>query len=313
MRIGIWILVLLTATLLTSCVTARKYEDMEAWKNRVQKEYTEAKASLDACRAESAQLKERLGEVDRKVTQQTTDLAEARQRYDDLDRTNRDLMTRYDRMLSQNQQMLESSSSDKQQLTSQLLLKEQELTRRERELQTLQNDLALRSQRVDELEAAIREKDAKTKAIQDVVKNALLGFSAADLSVTERNGKVYVSLSQNLLFPSGSKVINAAGKDAIGKLARVLKDNGDIAITVEGHTDTDGDAAFNWDLSVGRATSVVKVLTAAGLDPKRITAAGRGQYFPIAPNTTSEGKAQNRRTEIILTPRLDVLYQLIGE
>jgi chemotaxis protein MotB len=115
------------------------------------------------------------------------------------------------------------------------------------------------------------------------------------------------------LFASGSKTINTQGRQAIKQLAGVLNVNPDINITVEGHTDTDGEAAFNWDLSVGRATTIVKELTTNGVAPERVIAAGRGEYFPVAPNTTAQGKAQNRRTEIILTPKLDVLYDLLGQ
>ena len=255
------------------------------------------------------------------------DLRTLQNRYDQLNKANEDLLKRYDRMLDQNEQMLESSSDERQKLMAQLTLKEQELDRRERQLQQLETEIEQREEetealrqslvereaRVNELESAIAEKEEKLNALRERINQALLGFSDADLTVREQNGKVYVSLSQNLLFPSGSKTINSAGKDAIQKVAEVLKNNPDIAITVEGHTDTDGDAAFNWDLSVGRATSVVKVLTANGVDPQRITAAGRGEFYPVASNDTAKGKAQNRRTEIILTPKLEALYELIGE
>ena len=255
------------------------------------------------------------------------DLRTLQNRYEQLDKANQDLLKRYDRMLEQNEKMLESSSDERQKLMAQLTLKEQELDRRERQLQQLESEieqretetealrksLVEREARVNELESAIAEKEQKLNALRERINQALLGFSDADLTVREQNGKVYVSLSQNLLFPSGSKTINSAGKDAIQKVAEVLKNNPDIAITVEGHTDTDGDAAFNWDLSVGRATSVVKVLTANGVDPQRITAAGRGEFYPVASNDTAKGKAQNRRTEIILTPKLEALYELIGE
>lgn len=162
------------------------------------------------------------------------------------------------------------------------------------------------------MEKAIADKEARLRTIRDRFNQALLGFSEADLAC-EKNGKVYVSLSQNLLFASGSKTINNQGKQAIAQLATVLKANKDINITVEGHTDTDGEAAFNWDLSVGRATTVVKELAINGVAAERIIAAGRGEFYPIATNDTAAGKAQNRRTEIILTPKLEGLYELIGE
>jgi len=229
------------------------------------------------------------------------------------------LQQRYDRIIQLNEQLLETSSSEKKELTEQLAQKQEQLYQKEQELRikeeninNLQANLTQREQRVQELEAAIAEKEAVLEAVRNKVNQALLGFSDADLSVTEKDGKIYVSLSQNLLFRSGSKTINSQGRNAISKLAEVLKQNPDIQITVEGHTDTDGDADFNWDLSVQRATSVIKELTDSGVDPKRIIASGRGEYFPVAPNTTSDGKAQNRRTEIILTPNLDALYEIIN-
>jgi chemotaxis protein MotB len=297
---------------LASCVSYRKYEDLETSHNQLQADYKQAAEQVEAYKTETAQLRQRLADAEKQVVDLTAELAKQEQDYNQLDRTNRDLMDRYDRILKQNESMLQSATGEKQELTAQLILKEQELNRRERDLQALQSQLTAREQRVAELESAINEKDAKLKALREKVNQALLGFSTADLTVTEKNGKVYVSLSQNLLFPSGSKTINQQGKNAIAKLAQVLNANPDINVTVEGHTDTDGDADFNWDLSVGRATAVVKELTKGGVDPKRVTAAGRGEFFPVATNETAAGKSQNRRTEIILTPKLDALYELIG-
>lgn len=305
----------------------RKYEDMEAWKDRVAIQFEQTEKDLKTSRAEADQLRQRLEAKENEIQILTTDLNRMKQQYTDLDRTNRDLMDRYDRILAQNQQMLEAASGEKAELTAQLNLKESELNRRERELQqlqsqlnlkeqsqsSLQQELAAREARVAELEKAIADKEARLRAIRERVNQALRGFSETDLTVREENGKVYVSLSQNLLFASGSKSINSQGKQAIAQLANVLKSNTDINITVEGHTDTDGDANFNWDLSVGRATTVVKELTANGVNPNRIIAAGRGEFFPVATNDTSAGKAQNRRTEIILTPQLEGLYDLLGE
>jgi len=149
------------------------------------------------------------------------------------------------------------------------------------------------------------------QSLKNGLNNALRGFSASDLTVVERNGKIYVSMSQNLLFASGSKIIDKRGKDALAKLSEVLVTTPDIDILVEGHTDTDGTADFNWDLSVARGTAVVKELTSHGVDPKRLTAAGRSFFIPVASNDTEDGKAKNRRTEIILSPKLDQLYKLL--
>jgi chemotaxis protein MotB len=142
---------------------------------------------------------------------------------------------------------------------------------------------------------------------------ALLGFTAADMSISEKDGKLYVSLSQNLLFKTGSDQIDFRGKNALKQVAEALNANPDIDIMVEGHTDSDGAPAANWDLSVRRATAVVKILSDFGVSPARMTAAGRGLYAPVAPNDSAANKALNRRTDIILSPKLDQLYQMIKQ
>jgi len=133
--------------------------------------------------------------------------------------------------------------------------------------------------------------------------------------VSMRDGKVYVSLSEKLLFPSGSAAVEPKGKEAITKLAAVMSSNADIDMMVEGHTDNvpikRGRFDDNWDLSTARATSIVRILLGAGMDPERVTAAGRSEFVPIAPNDTPEGKQRNRRTEIILIPQLDELYRTV--
>ena len=145
--------------------------------------------------------------------------------------------------------------------------------------------------------------------------DALVGFNSNELTVSIKNGKVYVSLQENLLFPSGSAVVNPKGKLALGKLADVLNVNPDITVDIEGHTDSipiHGRYMDNWDLSTARANSIVRVLTNDyKVDPVRVIASGHSQYDPVQPNSTSEGRALNRRTEIILSPKLDELYKLL--
>jgi chemotaxis protein MotB len=196
---------------------------------------------------------------------------------------------------------------------------EKQLNAKEKRLNDLEKELKLREARVEELESIIAEKDAAVRALKDRISNALLGFKDKGLTVEQKNGKIYVSLEAKLLFPSGSTAVNAEGKKALIDLAEVIKDEEDITILVEGHTDTDpfnGSGAIkdNWDLSVIRATSVVKIMTTEGkMDQAMLTAAGRGEYMPIEPNNTAEGKAKNRRIEIILTPNLDKLFEIINE
>ena len=179
-----------------------------------------------------------------------------------------------------------------------------------------QGQLAAREQRVKELETVIAAQKAKSDELRTKLNSALTGFNSNELTVTQKNGKVYVSLSQELLFASGSTEVNKKGKDAIATLATVLNRNGEIEIAVEGHTDNvpfkgAGTTKDNWDLSVLRATTIVRLLTVGGVDARRITAAGHGEYVPVAENTTADGKAKNRRTEIILSPKLDDLYEIL--
>jgi len=181
----------------------------------------------------------------------------------------------------------------------------------------LSGDLEAREARLKEVEDILHKQDAASQALKDKLQQALLGFQQNGLTVDIRNGKVYVSLTDKLLFPSGSIVIDDKGKAALKQLAVVLNKEPDINIAVEGHTDDKkvlnlGQIKDNWDLSVLRATSVTRYLSETeGVDPKRLTATGKSQYQPIDPSNTPEALAKNRRIEIVLTPKLDELYNLI--
>jgi chemotaxis protein MotB len=180
------------------------------------------------------------------------------------------------------------------------------------------DQLLAREKKLTELEAIIRRQDSITNALNDIVKKALLSFNSDELTVEMKNGKVYVSLSDKLLFKSGSADVEEKGMDAIKKLSDVLNKNADIDILIEGHTDDKPikTATFsdNWDLSTARANNIVRLLIDAHhVDPKRLTAAGRSEFQPRANNETVEGRAKNRRTEIVLTPKLDELYKLINK
>lgn len=186
------------------------------------------------------------------------------------------------------------------------------------ELQNKRRELDDREKRINEMEAIIARQDSITNRLNSVIRDALLGFQDDELSVEVKNGKVYVSMSDKLLFKSGSATVEEKGKEAIEKLGNVLEKNPDIAILIEGHTDNvpikTSTYKDNWDLSVARATSIVRLLTAKHeLDEQRITAAGRGEFMPRATNETKEGRALNRRTEIILAPKLDELMDLLGQ
>jgi len=195
------------------------------------------------------------------------------------------------------------------QLNEDLKSKSKELERKEKLLQD-------REHRLKEMEAIVSKQDSITRALNKIVKNALLGFNADELSVEMKNGKVYVSMTDKLLFKSGSASVEEKGKQAIKKLAEVLNKNSDIDIAIEGHTDNvpikTNIYKDNWDLSVARATNIVRMLNEEyNVNPKRLTASGKGEYFPVATNDNPEGRTKNRRTEIILSPKLDELFKML--
>lgn len=243
------------------------------------------------------------------------------------------LNTAYDLLVSQNSRQMSEKAKETKLLLEQLeeaqtkLLKKEDdlnklsatLSEKENELNNAQRILEERSARVNELEKIINQKDSLVTAIKNKVQKALTGLEGDGLTIEQRNGKIYISLEEDLLFASGKYVINQTGVAALNKLSGALASQKDIEILVEGHTDNvkgsgRGSIKDNWDLSVMRATSVVKtLLNNKGLDPLQLTAAGRGEHNPIATNETIEGRKINRRIELILSPNLDDLYDILEE
>ncbi len=185
------------------------------------------------------------------------------------------------------------------------------------QVNSLQQNLQAQQKRLQDLQNLLDQQRKATSDLKNKMISALTGFSNSDLTITQKNGKVYVSLSEKFLFPSGSAVVNDSGKIALNKLATVLIANPDIAIDIEGHTDSipiRGKFEDNWALSTARATSVVRILVNDyKVDPTRVIASGHAWYDPVDVNSTPEGRAHNRRTEIILSPNLDELYKLLEQ
>jgi len=184
------------------------------------------------------------------------------------------------------------------------------------QLNQSQEEIAKQRARLLQLQMLIDQQKKATEALRAKIADAMKGFSSDQLSVFVRNGRVYVSMQESLLFPSGSAVVNPAGKQALGTLAAALNQNPDINVMVEGHTDSVAihtkQYEDNWALSVGRSTAITRVLVNDYLvAPTRITATGRSQFEPVADNSSDAGRARNRRTEIILAPKLDELMKLI--
>jgi chemotaxis protein MotB len=188
---------------------------------------------------------------------------------------------------------------------------------REDRVKAMQAELDVKGKNLAELQAALHRNDSITNALRKAVSDALMGFEGKGLTVHMKNGKVYVSLEEKLLFASGKWDVSKEGTTALKDIAKVLEKNPDINVLIEGHTDnvplnSQNQVADNWDLSVMRATSIVKILLAnAKINPTRLVASGRGEFLPVESNTSAANKAKNRRTEIILSPKLDELLQII--
>ena len=237
----------------------------------------------------------------------------------------------YDLLTSKNSRYMADKAKETKKLLeqleqaqSELFAKEDELNKlsasldaKEDELKLAQEELDARSARVTELETIINKKDSIVTALKSSISKALIGLEGEGLTVIQKNGKVYISLEEDLLFASGKYEVNSGGVSALSKLATALASQKDLEILVEGHTDSiplsgRGLVKDNWDLSVMRATNVVKVLLKTpSLDPLQLTAAGRAEFVPIATNKTKEGRGANRRIEMILSPNLDDLFELL--
>jgi chemotaxis protein MotB len=237
-------------------------------------------------------------------------------RYNECSENNNTLKQQFAELNARYNDLMKKSMNDAERFNNALKIKAEELEAREKRLTEMQALLEAREKRLAELQGIINAQDSLLNALNDVVKKALLSFKSDEINVEMKNGKVYISMSDKLLFKSGSAAVEEAGKDAIKKLAEVLNKNPDIDVLIEGHTDNipikTARYEDNWSLSADRALSIVRLLSEThSVNPKRLVAAGRGEFYPKADNSTAEGRAKNRRTEIILTPKLDELYKLI--
>lgn len=320
------LLIALVALLSTSCVSSKihkdlqaKYSDLETENTSLRVENEKLEANLEAANQKISELESELANLKAAKGTSEESLANLQKKYKELNQS-------YEYLLDNNNALLASNQKENQHLVDKLNRLQKELNSKEDSLRSEQERLAYlatelqkREARVYELESLIAKKDSTVLMVRSRLKDALLNFDGKGLTVEIRDGKVYVSLENSLLFPSASWTVEPEGKKALQELAKVLAENPDLNVMVEGHTDSDefrGRTAVkdNWDLSVMRATSIVKILTEnEGVNRANITAAGRSEYVPIATNETPEGKAKNRRTEIIITPDLSELSTLLEE
>ena len=317
--------------LVSSCVAPKIH-------NSLLSEHETANNKLSASEKKVLQLNNDLEEKEGKILILETQLSELRNdsvqngkaltilqdKYNELSDT-------YDLLTSKNSRYMADKAKETKKLLEQLeqaqtalFEKEDELNNlsnslgvKEEELKLAEQELSARSIRVTELETIINRKDSMVTALKKSISKALIGLEGEGLTIEQRNGKVYISLEEDLLFASGKYIVNSGGVTALNKLATVLSTQTDLEILVEGHTDNiplsgNGLVKDNWDLSVMRATNVVKVLTKnPSLNPLQLTAAGRAEFVPIASNETKQGRSSNRRIEMILSPNLDDLFDLL--
>jgi chemotaxis protein MotB len=301
----------------SSCVSTQVYDSL--------------KSDYDALKAENAalmnQLNNRQGSTDQ-YTLQTMKrdfdrLQAERDRlaldYAAAQNNLRRLQDSYDALEANSSENLTSNLALNRELLAQLDQKERALAAEQARLEQMQRELTARSKRVDELEGIIAAKEAQMNRLKDAISAALTNFEGKGLTVEQRDGKVYVSMENKLLFESGSWAVNTNGRQAVVQLGSVLAQNPEIAVLIEGHTDNvpyggSGPLQGNWDLSTKRATAIVNILTEnPNILKENLTAAGRGEYAPIASNATADGRAKNRRIEVILTPKLDEINRLLNE
>lgn len=314
-----------------SCVPTTQFREVDRKRSTLQQdrdelfaenemltvENREMRAMIDNVEAKEEKLVEDSIRLNRELQSAKDEISSLERKYTDLQETHDALLrgnARETRRLLNELQSAQEDLAQKQQLLEDL---EGSITDQRQDLSRLRAELEARNARLLEMEEMLSRKDKLMNELRQTVADALLGFEGQGLTVTQKNGKVYVSLQNQLLFSSGSTVVDENGQRALRQLAAVLVDNPDISIMIEGHTDNvpfrqGSSIKDNWDLSVLRATSIVRILLdAERIDPKRITVAGRGEYLPVDPADTAEARAKNRRTEIILSPDLDELFRIL--
>ncbi|MBA7548734.1 Motility protein B [subsurface metagenome] len=238
-------------------------------------------------------------------------------RYEELQEAHQTLISGSDAETRNLMGRLDNTQRDLYQREDQLNQMQSQLDKDREELAKLKRELQMQNAQLIELQSILEKKDKEADALKQKLSVALMGFENQGLTITKKNGKVYVSLEEKLLFGSGSIEVYARGKDALQKLAGVVEQNPDIHIMIEGHTDdvpviAGSKFKDNWDLSVQRATAIIRILLdGSTIDPRRLTAAGRSEFMPVDPGTSSDARQKNRRTEIILAPNLDEVFELL--
>lgn len=302
---------LLILALSTSCVSKKIYNDLESKYSDLKKESRsiadeneDLKKAKNQLELDRDKLTKDLNSTKAELERQKADLAAEQKKY-------KVLQDSYNALERNSNDALEKNMNKNRELLAQLEAKSKALAEEQARLDKT-------ASRLNELEAMIAAKEAAMRTLKETLSKALNGFEGKGLTVEQKNGKVYVSMENKLLFNSGSWAVGSEGRKAVVELGKVLGDNPDLSVLIEGHTDDDpyagsGPIANNWDLSTKRATAIVAILSEnAKINKQKLTAAGRSEFSPLASNATPEGKAKNRRIEIILTPRLDEIADMLN-
>src|SRR5690606_14234607 len=302
-------LIVLVVLLGVSCVSPKVYKDLDAKYQALKEQNASLKSDYDALLASKNQSENELKVLQKQYDEAVTSRDQVKTELAALKTHHEQLKKSYEALEENSSAAIADNVKKNRELLAQLEAKEQALAAENERLETLKQELEARSRRVEELETVIASKDATMRALKDAISKALTDFEGKGLTVEQRDGKVYVSMENKLLFESGSWAVGMQGKTAVRQLGNVLAENPEIAILIEGHTDNvpyagSGQLSGNWDLSTKRATAIVNILREnTAINPENLTAAGRGEHAPVASNATAEGRAKNRRIEVILTPK----------
>lgn len=306
------LLALGTAILLSSCVSKKVYNELESKHAQLKKENRRLADELDELNKVKNAVENDRTALQSRYDQLAADKLKLESEKAALDKQLKTLQASYNALEINSDEALQANMKKNRDLLAQLEAKEKALAQEQARLNES-------SRRLNELEQMIAAKDAAMRTLKETLSKALNSFEGKGLTVEQKNGKVYVSMENKLLFNSGSWAVGAEGRRAVVEVGKVLAMNPDISVLIEGHTDNveyngQGPIATNWDLSTKRATAIVAILTEnKQINPQSLTAAGRSEYAPVASNATTDGKAKNRRIEIILTPKLDEISKMLNE
>lgn len=305
----------------TSCVSKKIYQDLENKFAELKKERNALADENQGLKTDKTSLQSELDKIKAELDKCKTERDKLSSDYTTTKKSLDNLKASYAALEKDSNDALEANIKKNRELLVELEAKQKALAAEQDKFNKIKKDFEANAKRLKELEDLIAAKEAAMKKLKETLTKSLKAFEGKGLTVTEKDGKVYVSMENKLLFESGSYTVGLEGKKAVDLVAKVLGDNPDLSVLIEGHTDNDkitgilaGGIENNWDLSTKRATAIVTILTAhPKVNKANLTAAGRSEYAPLMSNESAEGKAKNRRIEIILTPKLDEITKLLNE